>query len=150
MAYLGTFTFAISFWRAEDERDESWRGARLAKFYTAFDPQKEGLDNYWERSSLFVDSEGRGAEGVVPKPPYLWISTPNSGISWRDLSWFFCTELRGLQVRIRPARLQLYCTQSISAKAPRLRSRPSGPGARRSSVRFKSGFNIKGSTAWLM
>jgi hypothetical protein len=88
MSTAGTATFAISFWREEDERG-SWEGAKVPKFYAAYDSER---DDYWD--SLYLVLDGNGAafdDNIQPDPPYLF--------KYNRLkpSWFFCLPLTCLQ-----------------------------------------------------
>jgi hypothetical protein len=95
---LGTLTFAISFWREEDEIDERWKGARFAKLYVAFDPKRFATEKYWTAEELFIDGGGTaGLPDYKFELPCLWALSEEHGANWTKRSWFFCVQLSALE-----------------------------------------------------
>lgn len=94
---LGTLTVAYSLWRQEDEVDGSWIGARQAKLYVGFDPNRFTAEWYW-RDDLCLDGSGRPTnKNIVAVAPCLWEhDPPSSDKPYSRRSWFFCVPLDAL------------------------------------------------------
>jgi hypothetical protein len=97
LRHLGTVTFAISFWREEDEKGMGWEGGKRSKFYVAFCPSRS-KDEYWDSTYLFVDGQGTpGDPEASALPPFLWAYRKEDGHPWHERNWFFCVILESLQ-----------------------------------------------------
>lgn len=88
LASRGMLSFAISFYRFEDETGENWEGARRAKFYVGFAP----VARAWTPDTMVVNGNG-----VAPTSSQ--VSQQRWGIRGKEqqvASWFFVVALDAL------------------------------------------------------